>query len=115
MTRIYLRISFAILAIALSSSPVYAMGKKAGDDKPASATTEQEIAADPFSHGKEMHQDHCNKCHTDDIYKRDDRIVKSINALGKQVRICKDNTGTPWFDEDTDAVVHFLNKQYYKF
>jgi hypothetical protein len=28
---------------------------------------------------------------------------------------CKDNTGTPWFDEDTDAVVHFLNEKYYKF
>ena len=66
-------------------------------------------------HGEKMHQDHCLKCHTDEVYKRENRVVKTINALGKQVRICRDSTGTPWFDEDTDAVVHFLNQKYYKF
>jgi hypothetical protein len=68
-----------------------------------------------LDHGKEMHTDHCYKCHTDQVYTRDNRFVKSINALGKQVRRCKNNNGTPWFDEDTDAVVFFLNKKYYKF
>lgn len=65
--------------------------------------------------GEQAHQDHCYKCHSDDIYKREDRVVKSISALGKQVRRCKDSIGIPWFDEDTDAVVQFLNEKYYKF
>lgn len=65
--------------------------------------------------GKQAHQDHCYKCHSDDIYMREDRVVKSISALGKQVRRCKDGIGIPWFDEDTEAVVHFLNEKYYKF
>ena len=65
--------------------------------------------------GEQAHQDHCYKCHSDDIYKREDRVVKSISALGKQVRRCKDGIGIPWFDEDTDAVVQFLNEKYYKF
>ena len=65
--------------------------------------------------GEQAHQDHCYKCHSDDIYTREDRVVKSISALGKQVRRCKDGIGIPWFNEDTDAVVHFLNEKYYKF
>ncbi len=68
-----------------------------------------------LAHGETMHNNHCMKCHTDQVYTRDNRFVKTLNALGKQVRRCKDNTGAPWFDEDTDAVVHFLNTRYYKF
>ena len=68
-----------------------------------------------YQHGEDIHKDHCYKCHTEAVYKREERFVKSINALGKQVRRCKDNTGAPWFDDDTDAVVLFLNKKYYKF
>jgi len=68
-----------------------------------------------FEHGNNMHNEHCYKCHTEKVYTRDDRFVKSLNALSKQVVRCKDNTGAPWFDEDTDAVVHFLNEKYYKF
>jgi mono/diheme cytochrome c family protein len=72
-------------------------------------------ADDQFKNGEKMHNEHCYKCHTEKVYTRDDRFVKSLNALSKQVVRCKDNTGAPWFDEDTDAVVHFLNEKYYKF
>ena len=68
-----------------------------------------------FKHGDKMHTEHCQKCHTDKVYTRENRFVKSLNALGKQVIRCKDNTGAPWFDEDTAAVVHFLNEKYCKF
>jgi hypothetical protein len=68
-----------------------------------------------MKHGEKMHTDHCYKCHTDSVYTRENRFVKSLNALSKQVVRCKDNTGAPWFDEDTEAVVHFLNEKYYKF
>jgi len=68
-----------------------------------------------FEHGDKMHTEHCYKCHTDTVYTRDNHFVKSLSALSKQVVRCKDNTGAPWFDEDTDAVVHFLNEKYYKF
>ena len=68
-----------------------------------------------FKHGQKVHQNHCLKCHTDSLYTRENRIVKSINALGKQVRICRDNTEAPWFADDTDAVINFLNKKYYQF
>ena len=88
-----------LLAISLTSY--------AGDE----AMTDKE----KFEHGASTHQDHCYKCHTDQVYTRDNRFVKSISALGQQVRRCKDSNDVPWFDEDTDAVVHFLNQKYYKF
>ena len=68
-----------------------------------------------YQHGDKMHSEHCYKCHTDKVYTRENRFVKSLDALSKQVVRCKDNTGVAWFDEDTAAVVHFLNEKYYKF
>ncbi len=74
-----------------------------------------EDTTDPIAHGEKAHNTHCYKCHSDDVYTRENRFVKSIDALSKQVIRCRDNTGTPWFDEDTDAVVQFLNNKYYRF
>lgn len=71
--------------------------------------------ADPIAHGEEAHKNHCYKCHTDSVYTRDNRFVKSIDALSKQVVRCKEGSDVPWFDEDADAVVQFLNKKYYRF
>jgi hypothetical protein len=70
---------------------------------------------DPISHGEKAHKTHCYKCHTDAVYTRENRFVRSIDALSKQVTRCKDSNNVPWFDEDTDAVVQFLNKKYYRF
>lgn len=71
--------------------------------------------ANPITHGEEAHKQHCYKCHTDSVYTRDDRFVKSIDALSKQVVRCQEGSDIPWFDEDADAVVQFLNKKYYRF
>ena len=70
---------------------------------------------DPIAHGEEAHKNHCYKCHSDDVYTRENRFVKSIDALSKQVLRCKEGNDIPWFDEDADAVVQFLNKKYYRF
>jgi len=70
---------------------------------------------DPLAHGEKAHKNHCYKCHGNEMYTRDDRFVKSIDALSKQVIRCKDGSDVPWFDEDSDAVVQFLNKKYYRF
>lgn len=71
--------------------------------------------SDTIAHGKKIHKNHCYKCHTDEVYTRENRFVKSIDALSKQVTRCKDGNDIPWFDDDTDAVVQFLNNKYYRF
>lgn len=67
------------------------------------------------AHGEEVHRSHCYKCHTDSVYTREDRFVKSLDALSKQVVRCRDANDIPWYDEDTEAVVRFLNSRYYRF
>ena len=74
-----------------------------------------EEITDPIAHGEKAHKSHCYKCHSDDVYTRENRFVKSIDALSKQVKRCKEGSNIPWFDEDADAVVQFLNKKYYRF
>ena len=84
------------------------------NDEKVIADSEGDIA-NPLAHGEEAHKNHCYKCHTDEVYTRDNRFVKSIDALSQQVVRCKDGSDIPWFDEDADAVVQFLNKKYYRF
>ncbi|MDT8281470.1 MAG: hypothetical protein RQ982_01510 [Gammaproteobacteria bacterium] len=81
----------------------------------ASDSSSEKSGPDPITHGEEAHQAHCYKCHTDSVYTRENRFVKSLDALSKQVVRCKDGSDIPWFDEDADAVVQFLNKKYYRF
>ena len=83
-------------------------------DEKVAVDTEDEIS-NPIAHGEKAHKNHCYKCHTDDIYTRENSFVKSIDALSQQVVRCKDGSDVPWFDEDADAVVQFLNKKYYRF
>ena len=77
--------------------------------------TTKQPSKDILTHGEEAHKTHCYKCHTDTVYTREDRFVKSIDALSKQVLRCKEGNDVPWFDEDSDAVVQFLNQKYYRF
>ena len=79
------------------------------------AFANEEETTDPVVLGEKAHNSHCVKCHTDEVYTRKNRFVKSIDALSKQVVRCRDGNDVPWFDEDTDAVVQFLNKKYYRF
>ena len=78
-------------------------------------TIKEQASDDILTHGEEAHKNHCYKCHTDTVYTREDRFVKSIDALSKQVLRCKEGNNVPWFDEDSDAVVQFLNQKYYRF
>jgi mono/diheme cytochrome c family protein len=92
-----------LLSSAISVSSVSFAGEKTSDLK------------DTLAHGEQAHKKHCYKCHSDDVYTRDNRFVKSIDALSKQVVRCKEGSDIPWFDEDADAVVQFLNNKYYRF
>ncbi len=78
-------------------------------------SSNENVSTEQITHGEEAHKEHCYKCHTDSVYTRENRFVKSIDALSKQVVRCKDGNNIPWFDEDADAVVQFLNKKYYRF
>ena len=57
----------------------------------------------------------CSRCHDSTVYTRPDRRVQSLEALHNQVRRCDAMIGTKLYDEDLDALVKYLNTQYYHF
>jgi hypothetical protein len=65
--------------------------------------------------GAALHAQNCTSCHGNEVYTRDDRRVQSLDALHGQVRMCEQNLGLTWFDDQVDAVTTLLNREFYKF
>ena len=97
------------ICMLLMSPSAMAMGENVEEK------TKTTMVDEKFEHGKKAHKNHCYKCHGDDIYTRDESFVKSLDALSKQVIRCKNGSNIPWFDEDTETVIHFVNKKFYRF
>ena len=62
-----------------------------------------------------LYTENCTKCHGTEVYTRADRKVTSKDALDTQVRMCEQNLGLKWFDDEVNSVATLLNKEYYKF
>jgi cytochrome c5 len=78
------------------------------------ATISPNVAAQaPDAHA--LYQDNCTSCHGSEIYTRPDRKVTSKDALDTQVRMCEQNLGLKWFDDEVGSVATLLNQEYYKF
>ncbi len=65
--------------------------------------------------GKKLHQQHCQRCHQDEVYTRAERIVENFPALRERVSQCELSNNLLWFDEEIDDVTGFLNREYYEF
>ena len=66
--------------------------------------------------GKDLHAKKCTTCHSDSVYSRKDRMVKTMSALENQVNNCmKGAAKAEWTQPETASVVEFLNDRYYKF
>ena len=74
-------------------------------------------AADDKNHkGHELHDKKCVSCHSDNVYTREDRMVKTMSALEHQVDNCmKGAAKAEWSKPETASVIDFLNDRYYKF
>jgi cytochrome c553 len=66
--------------------------------------------------GKALHDQKCSSCHSDSVYTREDKTVKTMSALEHQVNNCmKGAAKAEWTKPQTTSVVEFLNDKYYKF
>jgi len=74
-------------------------------------------ASDSKHHkGENLHDKKCTSCHSNNVYTRDDRMVKTMSALEHQVNNCmKGAAKAEWTQPETTSVVEFLNDRYYKF
>ena len=65
--------------------------------------------------GKKLHDEHCMKCHGNEVYTRKDRFIDNRAALDKQVKRCQLNVGAQWFDTDAGDVADYLDQSFYHF
>jgi len=68
-----------------------------------------------IKNGKEMYDEaDCKRCHDDYLYGVDHRKLKSLDELDVRVKRCAVSYAG-WFEEDTQDVLEYLNKKFYKF
>lgn len=72
--------------------------------------------------GTTLHAENCIACHSamtggdgSVLYTRDDRNVKSLEALNKQVKRCQSSLDLNWSNDQISSVQHYLNKSFYQF
>lgn len=86
-----LKICMITLALALLASPLQA-------DK-----------------GKILFEDKCTRCHSTELFTREDRSVKNLEVLKTRVKVCSIAAEAEWADDKISIVVDYLNKNFYKF
>lgn len=71
-------------------------------------------AAD-VENGKELFDEaKCMECHNKGDFKYNEKKVKDMKILHQKVEACAINNDAGWFDDETEDVVHYLNKEHYK-
>jgi CxxC motif-containing protein (DUF1111 family) len=65
--------------------------------------------------GKKLHDANCTTCHSTSVYTRQDRKMKSLAALSKQVASCTHMAQLTLTEDEQKSVVEYLNQQFYKF
>lgn len=72
--------------------------------------------------GKALHDAVCLQCHSSltdgkptSLYTRADHKVKTLSALQKRVKGCAVAADANWTDEQREAVVQYLAKNFYNF
>ena len=74
------------------------------------------LYASDIEAGKELFDEaKCMECHNKEDFKYNKQKVKNMKKLHTSVEACAINNDAGWFDDETLDVVHYLNKEYYKF
>lgn len=68
-----------------------------------------------FTEGVALVEKSCNTCHNGEIYSKEMRKIESLEKLKERVEKCAKAAETNWTDKQKEAVVHYLNLNYYKF
>ena len=75
-----------------------------------------------LAQGKALHDKACMHCHDsltggnpNNMYTRDDRQITSLEALEKRVGYCMQAADVEWNQQQRDAVVEYLNSEFYLF
>ncbi len=73
------------------------------------------LSAADLKRGEALHNEHCLRCHSVNIYSRNDRMVNNMSQLSERVKQCELANDLLWFEEDVDDVSAYLNADFYLF
>ncbi len=107
----------SIIVISLSLSAI-ACAEESSTSAPAieSKAIAQTTNTPPHHQGESLHEQKCTSCHRDEVYTREDKMVKTMSALENQVNNCMRGAArAEWTQAETNSVIDFLNDRYYKF
>ena len=65
--------------------------------------------------GKRLHDANCMGCHDTGIYTRKDHLVRSLDALKKQLSSCSHMANKEFSRIETQNIIKYLNDQFYQF
>lgn len=72
------------------------------------------VAAQEFSRGQALYENHCRSCHESWAHTRDTRKVASMNDLRRRVAAWSAHAGLGWSDEEIGDVADYLARTFYK-
>jgi mono/diheme cytochrome c family protein len=65
--------------------------------------------------GRKLHDANCVRCHSTSVYTRQDRHIKSLDALNERLGACSHAAQVELTDEEQESIVKYLNEQFYEF
>jgi hypothetical protein len=65
--------------------------------------------------GKRLHDANCMGCHDTGIYTRNDRLVRSLDALKEQLGDCSHMAKREFSAIETQNIIKYLNDRFYQF
>lgn len=65
--------------------------------------------------GKSLHDIYCTACHDTGVYTRQNRRVRSLDALKRQLQSCERAAGTDFSAKEKQDVLKYLNDRFYRF
>ena len=65
--------------------------------------------------GKALYEENCTRCHSTEVFTREDRSIKNYEGLKTRVKQCTGAAEVKWVDEEIKNVTDYLNKNFYKF
>ncbi|MBZ0071455.1 MAG: cytochrome c [Gammaproteobacteria bacterium] len=71
-------------------------------------------AAQEFSRGQGLYENHCQSCHESWVHTRDARKVATLNELRRYVASWNVHAGLGWGDEEIGDVADYLARTFYK-
>lgn len=71
--------------------------------------------AQNLERGRELYENHCQKCHTPNVHARKNRAALSVGDLRDIVKMWQSNQGLRWRDDEIDDVVQYLAHTRYFF